>query len=203
MINPDDASSTLQNQPVPQQLPAVPRGLAKSAIFLAVALTVLYVVSVAILTVPAPAAWALDVLTLSSLAVNGIFIAVYLVGTLWLLRSYDFATLVDPAFHMRRSRAWTWLGWWVPIVSLWFPFQIVDDVRRATAKGEARPSPTVWWAAWLISSLTPQITTRVFATDGVLVTSLHAVSAVAIVIACVTWISIIRGITRDQEAARG
>ncbi|NGN95151.1 DUF4328 domain-containing protein [Nocardioides sp. KC13] len=201
MNNHDDALSMLSRQPVPQHLPAVPHGLAKVAIVLAVALTVFQLVIIAIHSVPAPAAWAWDVLTLITLAAIGTIIAVYLVGTLWLLRSYDFAKLVDPAFPMRRSRSWTWLGWWVPIVSLWFPFQIVDDVRRATAKGEARPSPTLWWAAWLIATWAPKIPMR--DDGGVLINSRDAVSAVAMVVACVTWISIIRGITRDQDAARG
>ncbi|WP_328527777.1 DUF4328 domain-containing protein [Nocardioides sp. NBC_00368] len=197
----DDALSMSPNQPLPQHLPAVPRGLAKAAIVLAVALTALRLVTVGILSVPAPAAWAWDVLTMISLAAIVTMIALYLVGSLWLLRSYDFAKLVDPAFPMRRSRSWTWLGWWIPIVSLWFPFQIVDDVRRATAKGEARPSPTLWWAAWLIATWAPQIPMR--DDGGMLVTSRDAVSAVALVVACGTWISIIRGITRDQDAARG
>lgn len=197
----DDALSMLPHQPVPQHLPAVPRGLAKVVIALAVALTVFQLVTYAIHSVPSPARWAWDVLTLISLAAIGTVIAVYLVGTLWLLRSYDFAKLVDPTFPMRRSRSWTWLGWWVPIVSLWFPFQIVDDVRRATAKGETRPSPALWWAAWLIANWAPQIPMR--DDGGLLVTSRDAVSVVAMVVACVTWISIVRGITRDQDAARG
>ncbi|SDK02635.1 protein of unknown function [Nocardioides sp. YR527] len=203
MIDPEDAPSTLPDQPASQHLPAVPRALGKAAIHLAVALTVIRLIGVAIVSVPAPGEWALDVLAASPVVAISIGIPLYVVATLWLLRSYDFARAVDPAFPMRRSRAWTWLGWWVPIVSLWFPFQIVDDVRRATAKGQARTSPAIWWAAWLIAVWTGQISRSAFGDHWTLVAVLDTVAAVAWAVACVMWISIIRGITRDQEAARG
>lgn len=129
-------------------------------------------------------------------------------GCLWLLQSYDFAKVVNPTFRMRRSRAWVWLGWWVPIVAFWFPLQIVDDVRRAIAKDQTRPGLATWWAAWLIAILATNVSGRVFNSEDVLshdaitvVTMFDTIAAVATVVACVKWISIIRGVTRDQEAA--
>lgn len=205
-----------------QQRPAVPHRLATAAIWLAVALTVImvataatsYPVSVTINDMAAGAtvstsAWIwFGTSMVVSFALVAVLIALYVVGCLWLLQSYDFAKVLNPTFRMRRSRVWVWLGWWVPIVAFWFPLQIVDDVRRATAKEQARPGLGTWWAAWLIAILATNLSGRVFNSEDVLshdaivvVTMFDTLAAVATVVACIKWISIIRGITRDQDAA--
>ena len=53
--------------------------------------------------------------------------------------------------QIRLSAVWAWLGWWVPVVSLWFPKLIVDDSWRITssvaAAGPRRRyrDTTLWW----------------------------------------------------------
>ncbi|MFI5624636.1 DUF4328 domain-containing protein [Nocardioides sp. NPDC051685] len=227
MSNPYGSPPPFPNQPVPapyQQVPTGPRGLATASIWLAIALTAVVVITAA---VSYPVSVAVNDTMLSAtpststliwvgasvalgLALFAVLISLYIVGCLWLLRSYDFARVVNPTFHMRRSRAWVWLGWWVPIVSLWFPLQVVDDVRRATANNQPRPSLAIWWTAWLVAILSTNLSGKIFNSEDVLsrdaiiiVAMIDALSAIALVIACVSWISIIRGITRDQEAARG
>jgi hypothetical protein len=61
------------------------------------------------------------------------------------------AALFAPA-HIRRSPAWAWLGWVVPIVSLFFPKQMVDDCWQITSRAipgagpRSRYLPTaLWW----------------------------------------------------------
>jgi Domain of unknown function (DUF4328) len=34
-------------------------------------------------------------------------------------------------YRQRRARGWAFWGWIIPIVNLWFPFQIMGDIRRA------------------------------------------------------------------------
>src|SRR5690242_21013901 len=34
-------------------------------------------------------------------------------------------------YPQRRARGWTFWGWIVPIVNIWFPFQIMGDIWRA------------------------------------------------------------------------
>ncbi|OIJ25362.1 DUF4328 domain-containing protein [Nocardioides luteus] len=210
-------------QPAPQ-LPATPRTLATAAIWLAVALTVAEVAT-AVVSYPSGQA-SNDVATSSviddstmlwliggmilSLGTTIVMIPVYVIGCLWLQRSYELALALRPTYRMGRSVVWVWLGWWVPIVSLWFPLQVVDDVRTATARDEPRPSLAMWWLAWLVALVAGQISARVFASEEVLshdalviVAMLDALVAVAMVFGCIKWISIIRGITRDQDAARG
>lgn len=236
MNDPYGAPPPFPNQPVPdssqmpgapphsyQSLPAVPQGLATASIWLAVALTAVVVITAAIsypVSVtfddiaagesPSTLAWVWVGASIAiSFALFAVLITLYVVGCLWLLRSYDLAKVVNPGFPMRRSRAWVWLGWWIPIVSFWFPLQVVDDVRRATAKDQTRTTPGVWWTAWIVALLATNSSGRLFNSEDVLsrdamivVAMLDAVSAIALVIACIKWISIIRGITRDQQAAR-
>lgn len=237
MSNPYDTPPPFPNQPVPgpsqrpgapphshSSVPTVPRGLATASIWLAVTLTAVMVITAAT-SYPvsmtfndmavddslSTSAWVwFGASMILGFALLAVLITVYVVGSLWLLRSYDFAKVVNPEFRMRRSRPWVWLGWWVPIVSFWFPLQIVDDVRRATAKNQTRrPALGVWWTAWIVALLATNLSGRLFNSEDVLshdaiivVTMLDTLSAIALVIACINWISIIRGITRDQEAAR-
>src|SRR5262245_9232392 len=58
----------------------------------------------------------------------------------------------------RRARAWTFWGWIVPIVSLWFPFQIMGDIWRAGLPESKRHKvawlPALWWTTWLLGAVT-------------------------------------------------
>jgi uncharacterized protein DUF4328 len=52
-------------------------------------------------------------------------------------------------YRQRRARGWTFWGWFVPIVSLWFPFQLMGDIWRAGLPAERRGRtawlPALWW----------------------------------------------------------
>jgi Domain of unknown function (DUF4328) len=60
-------------------------------------------------------------------------------------------------YPQRRARAWAFWGWIVPIVNLWFPFQIMGDIWRAGLPAEERSEtallPALWWTCWLLSGL--------------------------------------------------
>ena len=60
-------------------------------------------------------------------------------------------------YRQRRARAWAFWGWVVPIVNLWFPFQIMGDIWRAglpaEQRGETAWLPALWWTCWLLSEL--------------------------------------------------
>ncbi|MER6383865.1 DUF4328 domain-containing protein [Streptomyces sp. NPDC001250] len=50
---------------------------------------------------------------------------------------------------------WMFLGWFVPVVNLWFPRGIVVDAFRSSAPGRRLPvSVNVWWGLWLAGMLT-------------------------------------------------
>ena len=60
-------------------------------------------------------------------------------------------------YRQRRARGWAFWGWIVPIVNLWFPFQIMGDIWRAGLPAEQRREtawlPALWWTCWLLSGL--------------------------------------------------
>ena len=60
-------------------------------------------------------------------------------------------------YRQRRARGWAFWGWIVPIVNLWFPFQIMGDIWRAgLPAGQRRETawlPALWWTCWLLSGL--------------------------------------------------
>ena len=60
-------------------------------------------------------------------------------------------------YPQRRARGWAFWGWIVPIVNLWFPFQIMGDIWRAGLPPRQRRKtawlPALWWTSWLISGL--------------------------------------------------
>jgi hypothetical protein len=59
------------------------------------------------------------------------------------------------SYRQRRARGWTFWGWIVPIVNLWFPFQIMGDIWRAglpdQERGKTAWLPALWWTCWLLS----------------------------------------------------
>jgi Domain of unknown function (DUF4328) len=60
-------------------------------------------------------------------------------------------------YRQRRARGWTFWGWIVPIVNIWFPFQIMGDIWRAGLPAQQRRKtawlPALWWTCWLLSGL--------------------------------------------------
>jgi hypothetical protein len=60
-------------------------------------------------------------------------------------------------YRQRRARGWAFWGWIVPIVNIWFPFQIMGDIWRAGLPPQERPKvawlPALWWTFWLLSGL--------------------------------------------------
>lgn len=66
-------------------------------------------------------------------------------------------TRVDALVHRfrhRRGAAWATLGWFVPLVQIWFPYQVVADIHHAGtlpagAPTLARPPIERWWLCLL------------------------------------------------------
>lgn len=130
-------------------------------------------------------------------------LAAGIVTAVWLWRSRRFAEAVTPWWSHARSRVWVWLGWIVPVVSLWFPLQVVRDVRAATLRAE-RPGLGGWWAAWLVGGFAANAGGRLMTSDSPDVWSalpvLDAVAAVALVIAAVLWARVVREVGDGQRA---
>jgi hypothetical protein len=54
----------------------------------------------------------------------------------------------------RYGGAWFFWGWVVPVVSFWIPFQLMDDLLRASRPGWPRGRktwlPLAWWISWIL-----------------------------------------------------
>jgi len=60
-------------------------------------------------------------------------------------------------YRQRRARGWAFWGWIVPIVNIWFPYQIMGDIWRAGLPVQQRRKtawlPALWWTCWLLSGV--------------------------------------------------
>ncbi|MEU7855990.1 DUF4328 domain-containing protein [Nonomuraea sp. NPDC049141] len=92
--------------------------------------------------------------------------AVYFVAGLaflmWMFRVRANADVLEPDGHRHRKH-WLIFGWIAPILALWFPKQIIDDIWRASRRIDQPPRSGViiaWWTAWLLSSWVSYVVVR-------------------------------------------
>ncbi|MDX6547759.1 MAG: hypothetical protein QOG33_1309 [Gaiellales bacterium] len=69
---------------------------------------------------------------------------------LWLRRSY--ANLDALGGHRRYSVRWAIWCWFVPLMSLWRPKQIVNDLLGGEPRSSTRALVNWWWATFLVSN---------------------------------------------------
>lgn len=147
---------------------------------------------------------AYDTLVLLQLPV---LIAVYVVVSIWLMHARENSEAMSPR-QPTRARGWIWAGWLVPVVALWFPFQVVRDIVRA---GGRRGGPALgwWWALWIAGNAVSQGAGRLIPLDGSpvapeLIGALGPVETVAALLltgAFALWCVLALRITREQQAA--
>jgi hypothetical protein len=79
-------------------------------------------------------------------------IAAWILSTRWLVRLYDLAKKAEPS-AMRLKRPWVFWGWIVPVVSLWFPKLLIEDLlkfRDSEQSNELVGRETLtWWLTWV------------------------------------------------------
>lgn len=98
-------------------------------------------------------------------------LAAWIVSMVWLWRVRTNAEQMSAAKH-RRHKAWIILGWFIPIASLFVPYQVVSDVERNSdpdaaphARELVRSTATVvgwWWATFLVYSVLGNMIGRMF-----------------------------------------
>ena len=147
-----------------------------------------------------------------------VLLPTWIVGSLWLSRARQNAVLIAPD-QIRRSAVWAWLGWWVPIVCLWFPKQIVDDSWRITSsvaavgqRGRYRDT-TLWWVLWIAYNVAGICTENRVIINGIMgddvpvnqgvVPALEIAVAILGILAFAAWVPVVRGLSQAQtELAR-
>jgi len=133
-------------------------------------------------------------------------IAAYVVTCLWLYQARSNVELVRPGVRHARKKGWVWAGWIVPVVSLWFPYQVVRDVTTDPHQ-PSRTSALLgwWWTLWLTSILFERIGARVLTSqvrrDPEAISGLGPVETVSALLclgALILWLRIIWRVTTDQ-----
>ncbi|MEU6407221.1 DUF4328 domain-containing protein [Microbispora sp. NPDC046933] len=154
---------------------------------------------------------------LSGLVETVVYVATAVMFLVWLFRARANAETLSPWPH-RRARPWLIFGWIVPIVSFWFPKQIVDDIWTSSKPGAieetgnlatARRSGLVWawWLAWLVTTLATRVVNRRYANAEELPDIRDAavfdiVGNVLTIGTAVLAIAVVLAITRFQEERR-
>jgi Domain of unknown function (DUF4328) len=129
-----------------------------------------------------------------------------IVFLVWVSRARNNAERFGGPDSQRRSRGWAVWGFICPVVDLWFPYQTMSDIYRASAtrKPVSATLVTAWWVAFLLSTLIDQIGTRIV-DNQVDVSSLHTdallstVSVVLTVVAAALIVLIIRQVNTWQS----
>ncbi|MEY9843729.1 hypothetical protein ABH940_000790 [Streptacidiphilus sp. BW17] len=71
----------------------------------------------------------------------------------WLWRARINAELLRGVESQHRSRPWVIGAWITPVANLWYPYQVLRDIWRASAPKRPAPSLTLvqwWWACFLL-----------------------------------------------------
>ncbi|MGO1178747.1 MULTISPECIES: DUF4328 domain-containing protein [Cellulosimicrobium] len=200
--------------------PPVPGGLATGTIALAVAVTAVQVLAWVTSFGAAeeferaaragtPSAEVLTGYDAVGLLLLPVQLAAAVVTCLWLWQSRVLAEAVSPARGHARSRVWVWLGWIVPVVAFWFPYQVVRDVRAATVVAPRRGLGW-WWAGWLLWSVATNVATQLTTLSSAgaagtfaLLPVAETVGTAGLVLALVLWVRTVREITAGQRGAVG
>jgi heme/copper-type cytochrome/quinol oxidase subunit 2 len=193
--------------------PGVPEGLAVTGLVLASVYTVveviLFLTSFGAADTYVDAARqgtdAADVLTAYDLLSVSyvVLLPLWVVTCLFLQRARRRAAALAPGFHHQRSQGWTWFGWVVPVVGLWFPYQVVRDIVRNAWRDQwgdqhQRLHLGLWWAMWVVSLVAGQVTSRLIPFSGppdadavALLPLFQGITAVATVVGLVLWMRIV------------
>jgi hypothetical protein len=140
-----------------------------------------------------------DVATLAAYVLTALFFLAWLHRARWNLDSFG-------NHDVRHSPGWAIGAWFVPILGLWRPKQIVDDIWHGGAPSpDQRRVPVFvhwWWGLFLCSSVIDRISTRV--ADGTVAgeqrSTLYALLGSAVtVIDGLLALRLIAAITRNQH----
>ncbi len=133
------------------------------------------------------------------------FVFAYVATCLWMQRVRTNAVALRPQHPHRLRPGWVWGGWVCPIVDLWFPYWIVEDVHGATAV-KRRTLVGWWWVAWLAVLFLDELPVLAVSGSGAsdpsriaLLAPLEAVAATVCVVAFMAWLAVVRRVQRDQR----
>ena len=131
----------------------------------------------------------------------------------WFFRAYR--NLDALGAERRYTHNWAAFGWFIPILNLWRPKQIANDIWRGSdpdrrdeppSTGAAVPAVlTLWWLLWLASNWASYIAARLGFSGNTAGDLQHSAAAYLVgdsldIVAAVLAIVVIRRITAREEA---
>lgn len=129
-------------------------------------------------------------------------IVAWIFTTRWLNELYKVAKDTDPV-AMRLKRPWIFWGWIVPVVSLWFPKLLIEDLlkfRNSEQSNELVGRETLtWWLTWVGFALVNNvgIVSAFSAPDGYIPIrpELEIAGACILTASFVVWVRIVKALT--------
>ncbi len=144
----------------------------------------------------------MDITGMLRLVVILVAVVAGIVSLQWIYRANMNAQAWSPA--MRVSPFWSVAWFFIPVAFLWKPFQGVSDTWDVS-HGSIRTPALLrwWWAVWLISNFTGQISFRLgmrAETTGMLAMSFlaEALSAITATASVLTFLWIVQAVTAAQ-----
>ncbi|MGD9562132.1 MAG: DUF4328 domain-containing protein [Pyrinomonadaceae bacterium] len=145
-----------------------------------------------------------------------VYVATIVAFLVWLNRSYKNLHSLRPS-HLEFSSGWAVGYWFIPVLMLWKPFQIVREVwwesdpvipeDQLFLTASLHNAPTYmgfWWAFWLISNVANNIASRMFDLEGTRYVAVAGIAfiaaAILTIVAAALAIAVVRDITRRQAA---
>jgi hypothetical protein len=128
-------------------------------------------------------------------------ISSWVITSLWLKKLHIAATATNPT-AMRLKRPWVFWSWIVPVVSLWFPKNIIEDLLKAEGSDESKSligkDTLTWWLTWVGFALVNNIgiVSAFDATDGYVPIrpELELAGACLLTGAYLVWIRIVKSL---------
>ncbi|MEV4437855.1 DUF4328 domain-containing protein [Streptomyces sp. NPDC049577] len=85
-----------------------------------------------------------------------VLVATAVLWAVWFRRMRLNAEVFAPGTH-RFGSGWAAGSWFTPVVNLWFPKQIANDIYRASAPAGPQGAPkgllNAWWVLWIVSNV--------------------------------------------------
>jgi len=137
-----------------------------------------------------------------ALLIVPLIIGSWIVAGIWLMQAQDAARALYPHTEQRRAKAWSLLGWIVPIANLFVPSMLVNDLLRA-ARGAAGALAGWWWTCWLAMLIANRVQSQALdlrpGEDGGQIVFFAGIGVVAALAGGLLWIRIISTIAEGLE----
>lgn len=122
---------------------------------------------------------------------------------LWVHRVYRNLPALG-AVGLKYSPRWAVGGWFVPILNIWRPYQVMREIWRNTAPaGQGWDLLKIWWGLWLISNYVDNFVFRNSFTGGSPSEGLDALTQVLDAIAAGLAILVVRRLSVWQRERAG